>query len=350
MTADRGPHSLPTKPRSWYNTGDRNITKGTIMSPHPISRRELLVGGVGAAALTAASSQLAPANSITNRPVTIGMATFGFPGLSNAQLAQELAAEKIRTIQLFLSQSDSKYWVYNGRSDLSDMTADRCKRIADTYREVGISIHSLGVYTNLIHPDPVERKANLDYFEAMMKIGAHMGVRTFITEAGHYHNPAEPAPLVEYHFREDVWRQMVTVGKQLAQIAERHDATVLFEPFYRHFFATAKRTRVYLEEVGSPRLRILLDPANLLEANDVGEMFDQLESYIGCLHAKDRKLHVDQGVPAGQGDLDYKEFVTLAAARTPDAPLILEYVGPDDYKQAVTHIRQVAKEVGLETV
>ena len=92
--------------------------------------------------------------------------------------------------------------------------------------------------------------------------------------------------------------------------------------------------RDYLDEVASPRVRALLDPANLLEVNTLREMFDQLGSWIGCLHAKDRKLHVDQGVPAGQGDLDYREFVRLAAERTPHAPLILEYVGPDTYKQA----------------
>ena len=38
-------------------------------------------------------------------------------------------------------------------------------------RSAGISIHSIGVYTNLIHPDEAERRANLAYFEAMMDAG-----------------------------------------------------------------------------------------------------------------------------------------------------------------------------------
>ena len=42
----------------------------------------------------------------------------------------------------------------------SDLTADRCQAIADTYRSAGITIHSIGVYTNLIHPDEAERRAN----------------------------------------------------------------------------------------------------------------------------------------------------------------------------------------------
>jgi len=122
---------------------------------------------------------------------------------------------------------------------------------------------------------------------------------------------------------------------------------VLVEPFFRGFFASAKRTRVFLEEVGSPRIRALLDPANLLELNDLEEMFDQLAPWIDCLHAKDRKLHVDRGVPAGQGDLDYRKFVALAAEPTPNAPLVLEYVGPNDYKQALAHLRNTIRQVDV---
>lgn len=309
------------------------------MTPLPLTRRQLLASGAAAATIGCTARSLARAASPSE--LTVGIATFQFGTYSNAQLAQELAAAGVHTVQLFLSQTDSNYWRYNDRSDVSDLTPDRCRQIADTYRAAGIAIHSIGVYTNLIHPDDAERSANLAYFEAMMQVGAHMNVNTFITEAGHYSNLQEPAPPVEHHFQEEVWKTMVSTGRTLAQLAERYDATVLFEPYFRHFFASAKRTRDYLEEVASPRVRALLDPANLLEVNTLREMFDQLGSWIGCLHAKDRKLHVDQGVPAGQGDLDYREFVRLAAERTPHAPLILEYVGPDSYKQALAHLRSV---------
>jgi len=311
------------------------------MAQFPITRRELLKTGAFVASGAALSTvSAADSRGKSADGPTIGMATTDFRTHTNAQLARELAAEGVHTVQLFLTQTDSNHWKYNSRSELAGLTADRCRQIAEAYRSAGLSIHSIGVYTNLIHPDQAERKANLAYFEAMMKVGAHMNVRAFVTEAGHYQAPDGPAPAVEYHFQEEVWKMMVAVGKELAQMADRYDATVLFEPFYRHFLATAKRTRVYLEEVGSPRLRVSLDPANLLEANDLGEMFDQLAPRIDCLHAKDRKLHVDRGVPAGQGDLDYVKFVTLAAQRTPNAPLILEYVGAKDYKQALAHLRQ----------
>ncbi len=309
-----------------------------------VSRRDFLATASAAGALSASPRPLGPRPAGALR---IGIATFGFPDHTNARLAQELSAERVRTVQLFLSQSDSRFWKYNGTSDVSALVPERCRAIAEAYRSAGVAIHSIGVYTNLIHPDEAERLAALAYFEAMMKVGAEMGVRTFVTEAGHYHGKG-PEPPIPHHFQEPVWAQMVATGRKLAGLAERYDATVLFEPFFRGFLSSAKRARVFLEEVGSKRCRALLDPANLLEVNDLPEMFEQLGPWTDCLHAKDRKLHVDRGVPAGRGDLDYDAFVRLAAQRTPSAPLILEYVGPNDYREALAHVRGILKRAGLE--
>jgi len=319
----------------------------STMSSFKMTRRDMLKVGT-AAALPLVNTSCAMAKKKTSQPVqlTIGVATPGFRDYTNAQLAEALAQENIKTIQFFLSQSDSKYWRYNSRSDLSDLTAKRCDEIANIYRSAGISIHSIGVYTNLIHPDEAERNANLAYFDRMMKVGADMGVHTFITEAGHYH-PEVPPKGVAYHFLGEVWTMMVAIGKKLAEMAERRQATVLIEPYFGGFFATAKRTRMFIEEVGSPRIRALLDPANLLELNDLEEMFDQLDPWIECFHAKDRKLHVVRGVAAGQGDLDYRKFVTMAAKRKPQIPLIVEYVGRKNYKQALKHLRNTMREVGV---
>ena len=156
----------------------------------------------------AAGPQAAPGDK---SKLVIGIATLGFPDYTNADLARELAASGIKVVQLFLSQKDSRFWIYNSRSDISSLTADRCKAIAEAYRSAGVSIHSIGVYTNLIHPDPAERKANLAYFDAMMAIGGHMGVRTFISEAGHYTDPKGPEPHVPLHFQDAVWPLMVAM-------------------------------------------------------------------------------------------------------------------------------------------
>ncbi len=124
-----------------------------------------------------------------------------------------------------------------------------------------------------------------------------MGVRTFITEAGHYH-PDGPAPTVAYYFREDVWKRTVATVKELARIAGAHDATVLMEPYFQSFFASAKRTRVFLEEIGSPRIRALLDPANLLELNDLDNVGVN-ELYVKFGSAPTRGSVISSGLTRG---------------------------------------------------
>jgi sugar phosphate isomerase/epimerase len=163
---------------------------------------------------------------------------------------------------------------------------------------------------------------------------------------GHWQPPGE-APNIPYDFQDEVWKLAVGVGKELAAIAEANGATVLLEPIYRSVLASAKRTRLFLEEVGSERVRANLDPANLLEVNDLDEMFQQLGKWIGCLHAKDRKNHVTAGVAPGQGDLDYGKLVRLSAQRTPGVPLIVEYVGTKNYRDALARLRAELKKAGL---
>jgi sugar phosphate isomerase/epimerase len=280
------------------------------------------------------------------RVVPVGVATTDFRDQTNQSLAEELKGQRVRRIQLFFTQKDSNYWRYGQRSDLKGMTPERAREIAGIYRAAGIAIDALGVYATLVHPDPAERRANLGYFEAMMKLGEHMGVRTFLSEMGHYRPPGE-APAVPYDWQDEVWITAVAAGKELARVAEANNATVLLEPFYRSILASAKRTRVFLEEVGSPRVKAQLDPANLLEVNDLEEMFAQLKPWIGGIHAKDRKLHVTKGVAAGQGGVDYLKFVTLSAQHAPGIPLVIEYAGMQTYRQALEHLRATLRQAGL---
>jgi len=306
-----------------------------------ISRR----GSLLALAATGAALEQGTRNQ-SAASVQIGVATTDFRDQTNQSLAEELRSQGVRHIQLFFTQKDSNYWKYGQRSDLQDMTPERAKQIAAIYRSAGMSIQGLGVYVTLVHPDPAERQANLACFEAMMKLGEHMGVGTFLSEMGHYQPPGA-APGVPYDWQDEVWKSAVATAQELARVADANNATVLLEPIYRSVLASAKRTRVFLEEVGSPRVRAQLDPANLLEVNDLEEMFAQLRPWIGGIHAKDRKLHVTQGVAAGQGDLDYRKFVTLAAQHAPGVPLIIEYAGTKNYRQALSHLRKVIGEAGL---
>jgi len=137
-----------------------------------LNRRQLMKSGAIAASLATLSSRSVTAWAESPLDLIVGMATMGFYSYTNEQLARELAAENVKTIQLFLTQKDSNFWKYNGRSDVSAMTPERCREIADTYRSAGVGIHSIGVYTNLIHPDPARNTTRVRV-TALLRLGSH---------------------------------------------------------------------------------------------------------------------------------------------------------------------------------
>lgn len=292
--------------------------------------------GVLASGLALASElQAAPAPPA---PMKLGLATNGFNRLTNEEMAQLAADAKLDCVQLFFTQKDSNYWRYNQPVDVSAVTEAECHRIAQAYRSRGVEIQALGVYANLIEPDEVEREKNFQYFVDMMRIAQTMNVRMLLSECGSIIVPGKGRDLTA-SLDENAWPRLVEMTRRLIPLAEKHDVVIAIESYFQDLLGSATAVRYYLDEINHPRVRALLDPANLLPHNTLEEMFNALAPYIAALHAKDRKLHVTKGVAAGQGDLDYRKYIELARKHCPNLPLVLEYVNPETYQAALVHVR-----------
>ena len=271
----------------------------------------------------------------------IGIVTLTFPNQSNEQAAQIIVESGFTHIQLFFAQTDSKYWIYNSRADVSHIRGAESRRIVEPYRKRGLEVTALAVYTNPIEPDEALWEENLKYFYEMMRIANEMGIDVLITEGGHVHEGGKED--LGATMSEASWHRIIQFAERLADKAEKHDVIVAFEPYFLTQLSSAKRTRDFIEIVGSERIRVNLDPANLLPNNSPDEMFDQLAPYIVAVHAKDRKIGVHRGVPAGQGDLDYARFVQLCEKHTPDLPIIIEYVTEENFLHARDHLLSFIK-------
>jgi sugar phosphate isomerase/epimerase len=254
--------------------------------------------------------------------MNVGVTTRSFPELTNAQTADFLSQNDLTSAELCFSQTDSKFWVYNGRSDLSAMTDDRSRRIVETYRSRGIEVVALGVFTNLIEPDSAERDANLDYYDRMMQIAALNGIPCLPTECGFIAGKRG----INADSYEETFEILLDSLKRLAGKAKRYDVYVALESCVLDVVPSAKRAADLLAQVGSERIRILLDPANLIANNSEADMFRYLAPHIAYFHGKDRKLNDARGRLLGDGDIDWPLFLSLYHRHAEGTPFILEYV------------------------
>ncbi|WJH34362.1 sugar phosphate isomerase/epimerase [Paenibacillus sp. CC-CFT747] len=202
----------------------------------------------------------------------IGVVSRSFPKLTNEEAAQKMASNGFVWTELCFTQTDSNYWKYNGRSDLSAMTNERCRDIVETYRRLGVEVASLGVFTNLLEPDKEELQANLAYFERHMELAASCGVPVVATECGFV--PGKRGIQAETY--ESVFAAFVDTFRWLAERAGHYGVKVALEPCVLDVVPSAKRTRDFLEQVGSEHVQVLLDPANLIANSSEEDMFSYL--------------------------------------------------------------------------
>ncbi|MGI6538136.1 MAG: sugar phosphate isomerase/epimerase family protein [Caldicoprobacterales bacterium] len=256
----------------------------------------------------------------------VGVVSRSFPHFKNKDIAEFLSRNGFRWTELCFSSIDAKYWAYNSRSDISTLTGERAAELVSDYRERNVEVTSIGVFTNLLEPDDKELEQNLAYFEAHMKIASENRVPYVATECGFI--PGRRGICADTYEKD--FQRLLESLKWLTQKAKEYNVAVALEPCVLDVVPSAKRMRDLIEQVQSDRLKVLLDPANLIANSSEEDMFNYLADHIAYFHGKDRKVNDAYGRAVGDGDIDWPLFLSLYHNHTPGVPFILEYVNIDN--------------------
>lgn len=231
-----------------------------------------------------------------------------------------------------------------GPSDMPDAIPDETVvRIRRACAARGIRIAALSGTYNMIHPDRRVRDEGLARLRVLAAAcrGLETSVITLCTGTRDPDNmwrehPANQAP--------EAWRDLVeSLGAALA-IAEEHDVTLGVEPEPGNVINSAGRCRDLLRELGSPHLKVVMDPANIIPTDAdrpprvvLDEAFDLLGEHVVVAHAKDRAADGEVRA-AGQGIVPWDLFVARLAAAGFDGPLILHGLAEDEVAGAVASL------------
>lgn len=204
-----------------------------------------------------------------------------------------------------------------------------------------LSVAVLGCYLNLAHPDEAAYGNTLERYRAHLRFSRWLGGCAVGTETGN--------PNADYRFDPRVSHCEESLGlfvRRLTPVvreAESLGARVLIEPVYRHIVSTPERARRVLDAIPSPALGIILDPVNLLDAENLpraGEVLAEAFALLGrdtaVMHIKDyvRQGNILRAVAAGQGEMDFTPIFDFLACKRPDLPITLENTVPDNAEAA----------------
>lgn len=287
--------------------------------------------------------------------IQVGIFTGYFPyGLK--QTAQTIRNIGFNTVQLDVTFKDM---------DLStdNINQQKCHQIRDTFRRHNLPVCCISGYTNLVHPDPAKRKANLAHLKQIIRHAHDLGSPYVISETGTF----DPDSDWVHHPRnktEEGYEDCRQVIQEIVDFARDHGVTFLIETYVNNVIGSIEETLRLFADVNDPCLGLLMDPTNYFEEHNIDQMdqtldriFDALSHRIKISHAKDVKRaasaqgvqlanidaaesHALRGVgmielPApGLGALNYDLYLKRLGRDHPNIPIIIEHLEESDVPRA----------------
>ena len=191
----------------------------------------------------------------------------------------------------------------------------------------GVSIAAVSATYNMIHPNPQVRANGLRQLGVIARSARNMGISLVTLCTG----TRDPTDQWRYHpdnTSPTAWRDLLAEMQKAIVIAEHLDIDLGIEPELTNVVSSARHARQLIDELQSPRLKVILDPANLFETADeakrhalIANAIDLLADHIAVAHAKDRDAggHV---VAAGKGVIDFPHFISCLAAAGFKGPVV----------------------------
>ena len=135
--------------------------------------------------------------------------------------------------------------------------------------------------------------------------------------------------------------------------ADKHDITLGIEPETANVIDSARKARRILDELKSPRLKIILDPANLFRRGDLPRMrevldeaFDLLGGDIVLAHAKELGGDGQAGHRGlGTGVLDWEHYLSLLQRARFTGPIIMHGFAEKEAEASTAFVRSALEKV-----
>ena len=219
--------------------------------------------------------------------------------------------------------------------------------IARASAATGVAIAAISGTYNMIHPDPAQRAAGLRRLGVIIGAARAMGTRLVTLCTG----TRDPHDQWRHHpdnASAEAWRDLVTEMAKAAALAETADVDLGIEPELANVVSGAARARRLIDELRSPCLHIVLDPANLFETaapearrTIIEGAVDLLAGRIAMAHAKDRDA-AGGFVAAGRGVIDFPHFVQCLRQAGFAGPLVTHGLSETEAPAVAAFLKQVA--------
>lgn len=178
-----------------------------------------------------------------------------------------------------------------------------------------LDLMGLSATFNLIHPDQSDREAGLASLEVLSSVAFDLEIPMVTLCTG----TRDPHDMWKWHpdnQSREAWMDLLAMMERCILTAEKYGIKLGIEPEFGNVVNNAGSAKKLLDDLQSPLVRVIFDPANLFETASSSEEvrakidlgLDLLGDTVGVAHLKDKGL---DGIYAslGHGAIDFPFYL-----------------------------------------
>lgn len=260
------------------------------------------------------------------------------------EVVQRLKAIDLDFVQLAMSKAFSDI-----DSSVGHLSPGLAYKIGNEFAKAGIRIGILGCYINPVHPDPAERRNEINRFKEHIRFARQLGAPMVATETGALTTFIEQEP---ERYIEKGWEVLRASVEEMAEEAEKWGVYVGLEPVKTNTLTTPERMRQMLDEVPSSILGVVLDPCNLLNHENldrqdeiIDQAFDLFGDRIIAAHLKDINFTGDGRTKTskpGNGIFHTARFLEKLNRQKPLIDISIEDADEEDLNDVIRYLKELS--------
>jgi len=278
--------------------------------------------------------------------------TLDYPnGMSITETVKRIRDAGYTAGNAYYSETKRNYWLDAPESEVAEL-----KQALKTYDVEFFDLHTV---TFNIHPDEERRRKNNRYVAEQCEAAERIGCTMVTTHTGTCSTESAVAPHPD-NWTWETWRRSVAAIRQILKDSAGMKVPLGIEAVNMTAMNNPRAHLRLIEEVGDPRVKVCLDPVNMIHMGNyfrttelVEECFDLLGDHIIAAHAKDTyvlpnrmSMYVTEVAP-GKGILDYQTYLVGLSRLKHPVTLIIEHIPDDQYADAKKFIEETAARLGV---
>jgi sugar phosphate isomerase/epimerase len=258
--------------------------------------------------------------------------------------------EGIRKAGYTACETGSHGWDGVTDSQISEMKA--------ALKENDVQFYGIHAWANILDSDMDAQRAAVRHYIDTVGLAERFGLEFILTHTGGRSSKAKDRPHPENHTKM-AWEISVNNTKEVISSTSGSKIALAFEAVNSCNNNTPQSHVRLKEDVGDDRVKVTLDPTNMLHAGTyfrtselIQTCFDLLGEDICYAHAKDKTwtsmMPSFEAATLGDGGMDFEVYLAnLSRMKYPRA-LLIEHLPQEQYAPSKKHLMDTAAKLGVK--